>query len=87
MNNCYGKDDISSAQIEFALILAVYAGMKNASLDYPYDCDNSGWRERYLKKARETIFEYDDDGCVNSEWAYNVASDIVDTLFKEAESK
>jgi hypothetical protein len=67
-------------RIEFALILAVYAGCKNAEIDFEYGCDNSEWREKYITAASQVELEYEDD-CVSSEWAYNTASDIVDEMF------
>ena len=76
-------EDINE-RIEFALILAVYAGSENAELDFEYDCDNSEWREEYLHKASQVELEYEDD-CVSSEWAYNTASDIAKKLISDGD--
>lgn len=69
-------------KIEFALMLAVYAGCENATIDFEYDCDNSEWRRKYIKAASEIELEYDGN-YVNSEWAYNTASDIAKKLIAE----
>lgn len=68
-------------RIEFALILANYAGAKEVK-DNSEECtDNAEWRKKYLDAASEIELEYI-SGCVNSEWAYNEASDIVNKMFK-----
>ena len=68
-------------RIEFALILAVYAGAEDCKNGFVYECDNSEWREKYLKAASEVELEYE-GGVVSSEWAYNMASYIVRKLIK-----
>lgn len=68
------------ARIEFALVLAVYAGYENAEHNFEYDCDNAKWREKYLKIASEIELEYE-NGYVDSDWAYNTADDLVKELF------
>jgi len=68
-------------RIEFALICAVYAGYKNAQMDYEHDCDNAEWREKYLKLASEVELEYE-EGYVDSEWAYEMANYLVKELFE-----
>ena len=67
-------------RIEFALILAVYAGNNNAELNFKHDCDNAEWREKYLQIASDIDLEYEGN-YVNSEWAYNTASDLAKKLF------
>lgn len=71
-------------RIEFALIVAVYTGCENAGLDFEYDCDNSEWREKYIKAASQVELKYEDD-CVSSEWAYNTASDIAKKLISDGD--
>ena len=73
-------EDINE-RIEFALILAVYAGYKCAELDYEYDCDNAEWREKYLHIASDVELEYDGD-YVDSELAYITATELVNKLFE-----
>jgi hypothetical protein len=71
-------------RIEFALILAVYAGAEDAQTDFVYECDNSYWRDKYLSAASEVELEYE-DGLVSSEWAYDTASDMVRSMIEEEE--
>lgn len=68
-------------RIEFALILAVYAGGENAQCDFEYECDNSEWRDKYLKAASQVELEYE-YGVVSSEWAYNLASYLAREMIK-----
>lgn len=69
-------------RIDFALILAVYAGSINAETDYEEECDNSFWRESYLDIASRIELEYE-DGYVDSEWAYNVGYEEAKKLFEK----
>lgn len=69
-------------RIEFALVLATYAGMENAKVDFEYECDSPEWRNKYLKAASEIDFEYE-DGFISSEWMYNTASNIVKDMMSE----
>lgn len=72
-------EDIND-KIEFALILANYAGSEE-TLGTILECtDNAEWRKKYIEAASEIELEYV-NGYVNSEWAYNTASDIVNKMF------
>ena len=81
----YSLDRLSDIdkRIEFALILAVYTAYINAQNDYEYDCDSEDWRARYIKSASDIEFEYNEDGLVSSEWAYNKADEIAKALYAE----
>lgn len=81
----YSLDRLSDIdkRIEFALILAVYTAYINAKNDYEHDCDNEDWRASYIKCASNVEFEYDEDGLVSSEWAYNKADEIAKALYAE----
>ena len=68
-------------RIEFALIIATYAGMENAQVDFEYECDNAEWRSKYLKAASDIEFEYE-DGVISSEWAYDTACCIAREMIK-----
>ena len=70
-------------RIHYALILAVYAGYVNSKIDFEYDCDNGEWIKKFLDIASNTEFEYDEEGCVDSEWAYNSADEFISKLFEE----
>lgn len=71
-------------RIEFALILAVYAGYENAKRDYEFDCDNAEWRNKFIEIASQVDIYLDDDR-IDSEWAYNTASEIVKNMFEKGE--
>lgn len=68
-------------RIEFALLLATYAGMEDAKADFEYECDSQEWRNKYLDAASQVELEYE-DGLVSSEWAYNTASFLVKDMIK-----
>ena len=70
-------------RIEFALKIAVCAGHINAKKDFEFECDNSEWCEKYLEAASQVEFQYDDEGYVDSEWAYEEADRIAKSLFEE----
>ena len=65
-------------RIEFALILAVYAGYKNALTGFKYNCENAKWREKYINFASEVELGYDGN---DSERTYDIAKDLVNKLF------
>lgn len=71
-------------RIEFALILAVYAGYENAKRGYEFDCDNAEWRNKFIEIASQVDIYLDDDR-IDSEWAYNTASEIVKNMFEKGE--
>ena len=68
-------------RIEFALLLATYAGMEDAKADFEYECDGQEWRDKYLSAASQVELEYE-DGLVSSEWAYNTASYLVKDMIR-----
>ena len=68
-------------RIEFALIVATYAGMENAQVGFEHECDNAEWRSKYLKAASDIEFEYE-DGVISSEWAYDTACQIARQMIK-----
>lgn len=70
-------------RIEFALKIAVYAGYINAKKDFEFDCDNSEWCDKYLEAASQIEFEYDDDGYIASDWAYDAADECAKSLFED----
>lgn len=39
-------------RIEFALLVANYAGVENASRGFKYECDNAIWRDKILKRRK-----------------------------------
>ena len=67
-------------RIQFALILAVYSGNNNSELNFKHNCDNAEWREKYLQIASNIDLEYEGNH-VDSERAYNTASDLAKQLF------
>ena len=69
-------------RIEFALLLATYAGMEDAKADFEYECDSQEWRKQYVDAASQVELEYE-DGLVSSEWAYNTASYLVKDMIKK----
>ena len=69
-------------RIEFALILANYAGGHDA-LGKTAECtDNAKWRKKYIHAASEIEFVYDEKGYIDSDWAYNTAEDIISNMFE-----
>lgn len=73
-------------RIEFALILAVYAGEYNMMKDGDRNCDFSSWRESYLKSASDVEFVYNEDGKIASDEMFNMAEEIVLKLFIDKDS-
>lgn len=71
-------------RIEFALIVAAYAGMENAQADFEHECENAEWRSKYLQAASDVELEYE-DGVVSSEWAYDTACSIARQMVKTNE--
>ena len=66
-------------RIEFALVLANYAGIKEVK-DNSEECtDSFEWRKKYIEIASEIEFKYW-NGHICSDWAYNEASDIIDKM-------
>ncbi len=66
-------------RIEFALIIAVYAGERNKS---GKDLDFSSWRHKYIKSASDVEFSYNKDGKIESDVMFNIADEIVDELLR-----
>ena len=68
-------------RIEFALILANYAGAYDALGKTVELTDSATWRKRYLHAASEIEFVYE-EGYIDSDWAYTEAEDIVANMFE-----
>ena len=78
-----GRINDIKERIEFALKIAVYAGYINAKKDFKFDCDNSEWCDKYLEAASQIEFQYDDDGYITSDWAYDAADKCAEVLFED----
>ena len=74
-------EDINE-RIEFALIMAVYIGQKNAVCKYEKGCDNAEWRNIILEYASQVEIQYE-QGKPSSEWAYEKACELTENIFKE----
>ena len=69
--------------VHFALIIANYLGVINASVMHQKDTDNARARELCLEYAERTQLMYDLDANLDSEWMYNKADELAWEIFSK----
>ena len=68
-------------KIEFALILATYAGAKSMESDVYPDFKSPEWRAKFIESANKTELLYK-NGKIDYEYACNIASHIIDNMIE-----